>query len=151
MAAADSSQAPTAATSSASAEDRVMFRWVALHDLRRWLPIIIAPPLVDQAVRLQPAQSESEKPSTWLGCYCHENFETARGRLFKYLSKALHLSPVTKCRACHASAFLLHRILNVCPILRHEISLCHQSVSRCLVFVQWHGLLLLRCLVFSRG
>ena len=64
-------------------------------------------------------------------------------------SKALHLSPVTMCRACHSSAHLLHRILNVSPILWHIMSSCHQmSFSKCLVFVQRDRQLLLLHLFF---
>ena len=74
----------TAATSSASADDNVTFFWVALQDFKRCCPSIIAPPLVDLAVRLQPAQSASEWASMSGVAHCHPYFHTNLRLPFKY-------------------------------------------------------------------
>ena len=42
------------------------------------------PPLVDLAVRAQPAQSESVNAVTLLGHSCHENSDTSRGLPINY-------------------------------------------------------------------
>ena len=55
--------ASTAAKSSASALLKVTFYCVLLQLFKKCVPLIMTPPLVDLAVRLQPAQLLSEKTS----------------------------------------------------------------------------------------
>ena len=75
----------TAATSSASPELNVMDFCVELHDLIIWEPHMMIPPLVGFAVRLQPAQSESENPVNLSCSPCVSYLSTALCRPTRYL------------------------------------------------------------------
>ena len=75
----------TSAMSSASAELHVTLFCVLDQPLRKWPPIMRAPPLVDLPVTRHPAQSESEYPVTSRSCPCHSYFITVRRFSIRYL------------------------------------------------------------------
>ena len=74
-----SADAPTIAYNSASAELRATTFCCLQYVLITCSPMQIAPPLVDRAVREQPAQSLSVNAVIFVGASCHLNNDISRG------------------------------------------------------------------------